>query len=276
MGATRGVLSRFKRPEYTGENRCMPCTVVNLAIAVVASVGIAGVAWQAGAPALGGAAGVGFFAFALAAIYVRGYLVPGTPTLTKRYFPVWLLEVFGKAPTRPGADAGETELDPEAVLTQSGALEECRDGADLCLTDEFRAEWHETIDAVDADEAGRDRLLDLLDVEDADEVTIEEFGDAFRAAIDGTPVGTWQSEAAFRADLGAGSLLAERDSGWADRNVVERGRLLNGLRLFIDRCPTCGGVPEFGTETVESCCSTHDVAAVECNDCGARLFETRA
>jgi hypothetical protein len=51
--------------------------------------------------------------------------------------------------------------------------------------------------------------------------------------------------------------------------------LLGALRLFIDRCPACGGQPAFGTETVESCCTSHDVAAVSCADCGVRLFESR-
>lgn len=272
MGATRGVLTRVSRPEYTGENRCMPCTAVNLAIAVVASLGLAGAGWQAGATALGAGLGIGFFGLALASIYLRGYLVPGTPTLTKQYMPEWMLAWFDKAPELP--ESAGSDLDPEAVLTAVGALEECPDRPDLCLTDEFRGSWYAAIDSVDADEAGRERLLELLEVDDG-EVEIEEFGTAFRARLDGRPVGTWQSEAAFLADLGAGEVLAERDSNWAGRDVAERGQLLNGLRLFLDTCPSCGGVPEFGTETVESCCSTHEVAAVECGDCGARLFETR-
>ena len=43
----------------------------------------------------------------------------------------------------------------------------------------------------------------------------------------------------------------------------------------VDTCPECGGIPEFGTDTVESCCSTHQVAAVSCTDCDARLFESQ-
>jgi hypothetical protein len=272
MGATRGVLARIREPEYTGENRCLPCTAVNLVIAVVASVALAIVGWQVGTAALGAGLGVGLFGLGVASIYLRGYLVPGTPTLTKEYMPAWLLDWFGKAPAQP--DAGESDLDAEAVLTDVGALEECPDRPDLCLTDDFREQWYTAIEAVDADAAGRERLLDLLEADDG-EVDIEEFGTAFQARLDGRPVGTWQSEAAFLADLGAGEVLAERDPEWAAREVADRGRLLNGLRLFLDTCPACGGVPEFGTETVESCCSTHEVAAVECGDCGARLFETR-
>lgn len=272
MGATRGVLSRFKQPEYTGENRCMPCTSVNVAIAVVASVGLGLLGWQVATVTAGAALGGVFFVVAVGAIYFRGYLVPGTPELTKQYFPEWLLAWFDKAPAQPAPPEGE--LDAEDVLTGVGALEVCDDGADLCLTDDFRSAWHAEIDRVDTEAVGRQRLLDLLDVDAAD-VDVEEYGDAFRATLDGTPIGTWQSEAAFLADLGAAGVLANRDPLWERRSVPDQGRLLNALRLFIDQCPTCGGSPEFGTETVESCCTNYEVAAVECTDCDARLFETR-
>ena len=42
---------------------------------------------------------------ALAAIWLRGYLVPGTPELTKRYLPERALALFGKAPAATGAAA---------------------------------------------------------------------------------------------------------------------------------------------------------------------------
>jgi hypothetical protein len=275
MGATRDVLARVRQPEYTGENRCLPCTAVNFLIALVVSLLLAGGGWLAGATAVGLTLGLVALGLASVAIYLRGYLVPGTPALTKAYLPERVLEWFGKAP-EPARES-EQDLDAEVILTGVGALEECRDGNDLCLTDAFRQAWYEEIQAVSADDVGRDRLLQLLDVDvEAGHVRIEEYGTAFRATVGRRPVGTWQSEAAFLADLGAAELLAERDAEWAERPVLERGQLLNGLRLFIDRCPSCGGDPEFGRETVESCCSTHEVAAVECGDCGARLFETRA
>ncbi len=274
MEATRGVLARVKQPEYTGENRCMPCTVVNLAIAAVGTaLVVAGAATTASLPVAAGA-GAAVFGLSVALIYLRGYLVPGTPELTKRYFPPWLLELFGKGPAQaPEPPDGET-IDPEEVLTAVGALEECDDRDDLCLTADFRTAWYEAIDRVDAADQGRDRLLDLLDLDEA-EVEIVEYQDAFKAKIDGQVVGTWESEAAMLADLGAANALADRHAAWKSLSVADRGRLLNGLRLFIDECPSCGGTPEFGTDTVESCCSTHEVAAVSCNDCGERLFESQ-
>ena len=35
MAASDGVISRFRQPECTGENRCMLCTVANTLMTVV-------------------------------------------------------------------------------------------------------------------------------------------------------------------------------------------------------------------------------------------------
>ena len=275
-----GAVSQLRQPEYTGENRCLPCTVVNVLIAVALGGAVAGAGVATGNATLGLAAGGVLVGLSLVAIYLRGYLVPGTPTLTKRYFPPWLLALFGKEPAEEfegmagtgseEATPGAESLDPEAVLVGVGALEECADGEDLCLTDSFRTAWQEGVER--ARDADREALLDVLGV--PGEAETEEFGDAFRLVVDGQEAGRWESRAAFLADLGAARALEARYDGWGDLPVRARGQLLNGLRLFIDTCPTCEGTPEFGTETVESCCSTRQVAAVACPDCGARLFET--
>jgi hypothetical protein len=267
------VGTRLRRPEYTGENRCLPCTVGNVVIAAVLSVAIAAVGTTAVSVTPGVVAALGVFGLSVAAIYLRGYLVPGTPALTKRYFPPWLLRAFGK-PSGPNqsvdVDSGEA-LDPEATLAALGALEECADGEDLCLTSGFREEWHRAIER--AEGATRDRLFDRLGVETESATVVEEFGDAFRILVDGQHVGQWESRPAFEADVGGGIVLSERFGAWTDLSAADRGRLLDSLRRFLDTCPGCGETPETGTETVYTCCSSHDILAVSCPACGAQLFE---
>ncbi len=272
MSATGGWLSGFKRPEYVGENRCVPCTAVNLAIAAVITVLIGlGITRVSGLTVGVGVAAAVALVF-LVAIYLRGYLLPGTPELTKRYLPQWILAWFGKTATDHVEIEADDEFDPEAALVEIGVLEECRDRPDLCMTDEFRDAWNQAIADVD-ETADRDRLLSVMNVESG-EVTLHNFGDAFRARLDGVMVGSWESEPAYLADLAGAALLEERHPDWENLAVLERSRLIRGLRLFIDRCPGCGGSPEFGMGTVESCCSAQEVAAVTCQDCGARLFES--
>jgi hypothetical protein len=272
MGETGGVLTRFKQPEYTGENRCLPCTVVNVLIAAVVSVVVGAGLVTVSSPTVSAAISSGIFLASVVAIYFRGYLVPGTPELTKRYFPPWLLSLFGKGPK--AGNEYDSDLDPEVALQEVGALEPCPEGDDLCLTESFRADWNDEIDRIKTADVSRERLLDLLDI-DQGTVEFEEFGDTFRASVNGRVVGKWESEAAFLADLGAANVLANRYRNWDAMPVEEQSQLLNGLRLFIDTCPECGGIPEFGTDTVESCCSTHQVAAVSCANCDARLFESQ-
>lgn len=103
------LFDRVHQPEYTGENRCIPCTSVNLVIAAVLAGGIA----RRSRPLA-----VAAFTASLVAIYVRGYLVPGTPTLTKRYFPDWVLAAFDKEP-EPEFEGG-IEFDTIEELTNTG------------------------------------------------------------------------------------------------------------------------------------------------------------
>lgn len=269
MTAAPGVVDRLRRPEYTGENRCVPCTLVNLAIAALLAVLVALLLPTRGAPALGGLVLLG----AVGAIYLRGYLVPGTPWFTRTYFPDRLLRWFDKSPAANGAvesDWGDS-LDVEATLVRAGALTECADVDDLCLTPAFRDDWNRRLAELREEDTSRADLAGLLGV-DPDDLEFDEFGDAFLARTDGRRVGQWESRAAFLADVGAADVLADW-SGWDALDVGQRGELLNGVRLFVETCPTCGGRVVFDEEVARSCCRQYDVAVVACEDCGARLFE---
>lgn len=264
MSSITDGLRRLRLPEYTGENRCIPCTVVNLVIALAVS----GVVAIASRPAA-----VAVLVVCVAAIYLRGYLVPGTPTLTKRYLPDSVLKLFDKHD--PPAPTVTDEADIEAFLLEVDAVEECREGTDLCLTPGFRTAWYERIDvrreAADADEGIR-ALFEGLDV-DPDRVTVREHGDAYDAYVDDVRVGQWESRAAFLADLAAEAELRDRHPGWGRLGFDARTEILGALRLWLDRCPSCGGAVTLGEETVESCCRSIDVVAAACDDCGTRVFE---
>jgi hypothetical protein len=266
------VVGRFRQPEYTGENRCIPCTITNLAITAVVTVALW---WAVGAYWVSSYAvplAAAFAVVAVASIYFRGYLVPGTPELTKRYFPVWLLKLFDQHEHQAPVE-GE-EIDVEAELVDAGVLAECENVDDLCLEDEFRESWRTRIERAREEDTGREVLAGLLDVEE-DQLEFTEYGDgdAFGATVNGNRVGQWESYAAFLADVGAAEILQGRIEGWSEMAITNRSQLLGGLRLFLDVCPSCGGGLEFGEETVESCCRSMDVVAVTCSECESRVFE---
>lgn len=281
------VVDGIRRPEHTGADRCTPCTVVNVLIAALLSVAIALVARPLGSvPALLLAGAV--LLVSVAAIYLRGYLVPGTPWITETYFPDWLLRLFEDDPTvRPGS---MVELgDVEASLERAGVVTDC-DG-EVCLTDEFRAEWRDRIADLREGDTARaafmtlfgDRIAVLhaegtvqepVEVE-PERLSFETFGDAYVALIDHVEVDQWESRAAFIAEVAGADLLRDRYEGWMDLEVRTRNDVLRDLRAFLRRCPSCDGPVAAGDDPVESCCrSVEAVAAMTCQECGARVFET--
>lgn len=273
------AIDSLRKPEYTGENRCMPCTVVNSVLAVAFAGAVAAGATAAGAgTAVAAGSAVGFLALAAASIWLRGYLVPGTPELTKRYMPEWLLAWFGKAPEDAGGldggdavDPSEVDVDPERILLDAGAVEPCEDVDDLCLSDDFAEAWQREMDAID--DIAVDDALATFGFDDED-YELSRHDDAVLLNRGPHRIGQWPSEAALIADVAGARALADRHPEWGDFSAVAKGRVLNGLRVFLETCPD-GSRAEFREDTVESCCSSYDVVTVECSGSGERLFEQR-
>lgn len=289
-----GIVDGLRQPEYTGENRCTPCTIVNTVIAVVVSVVIAGGLVVAGGldSTISIAVGVAGFGVSAAAIYLRGYLVPKTPELTKRYFPDRVLAWFDKHPEPGGGFTAESteetaagderqtiqepdeDLNPEVALMEAGAVEECVDVEDLCLSEGFEAAWRSRITAARADDPDAEGIMAALDMPDVDgDVTVERYDNAVVLEHDGRQIGKWESGAALIADVTAAGELAERYDRWGELGPFDRSRLLRGLRIFVEQCPECDGPISLDQDTVESCCRSFDVVAVTCEACGSRLFE---
>lgn len=277
------VVESLKRPEYIGENRCTPCTIANSVIAVAGS---AGLSWGVVTAGVGGgvAAGVGAVALgvAMAAIYLRGYLVPYTPTLTKRYFPDWLLAMFDKRPDDPAGGAtpehrADDDVDPESVLLSAGAVEPCAHEDDFCLADDYRSAWYEEMRHVAETGVETDDIVSVLDLDlDVEAAALTHHGEAILLTVHDQELGKWESDAALVADVAGAEVLAERYDAWAGLSAADRSAVLRGLRVFADACPLCGGDIELGQRTEESCCRSYEVVAVTCTDCGARLFEQPA
>ncbi|MUV85752.1 hypothetical protein GJ631_03985 [Natronomonas sp. CBA1123] len=323
------LLERLEQPEYTGENRCTPCTILNLLIA-------------AGVSALVGrrnrALGLLTFVASAALVSLRGYLVPGTPELTKRYLPQSVLAAFDKADP-PGedvpvelaeqaaaradetadseedddsvtsepsatesvevvdesdavaaeADDAEPEVLPERedvedlmgqpmeeVLSAFGVVRPTEEGDDLELVDSFRVEWEDAIEALSEEDERVETLADLFQ-EDEAAVEIETREDGrYYGLVDGKAQYNWITEAALISDLAAHRAVASEDRRWSVLLPEERLSVLKGFRVFLETCPECGGPIAPTDESVESCCQSWEVIAVECADCGARVLELPA
>ncbi|QLK24597.1 hypothetical protein HYG81_10715 [Natrinema zhouii] len=323
------VVDDLRQPEYIGENRCEPCTVLNLIIAAVLGSIIARKS------RLGGLLAVGL---SVALIYLRGYLVPGTPTLTKRYLPPAVLRWFGKDPepavasglggaasaaptdiadgdrgrfnadssadsdvgvtsydegepletdgSESASDSTEAHTEPtvadepapvdlETLFLEHDILEPCADRDDLCLTADFEADWFDEIS--DLNESGIDvaAAVDAFGFDaDPDEFDLVERDEARRLLSPSGAAGNWPSRAALLADIAASRSLKSWLAEWTAYPPETKGEVLNGLRMFLETCPS-GGDVRMGEEVVESCCTSHEVVAVTCEETGERLFEQR-
>ena len=193
----------------------------------------------------------------LGAIYFRGYLVPGTPTLTMRYFPPWLLELFGKE-----LELRET-LQPVAGVAVRATPEGGR------LVGSFAAAWDDRIESI-RDEGVTDAdVATLLGVDEASNV-----GEA-AYVVDGG-LRRWLSPSALLADAAAAGVLSERGGDeWASLDPDERVATLRDLRKLLGYCPLCDGdLDNQETETVETCCTESErVLMATCVGCDVRLIE---
>jgi hypothetical protein len=278
--AGRARLGSLRRPAHTGPNRCWPCTAVNL----VATGLLAGVAALVSVP-LGGVVAVA----GLLAIYLRGYLVPGTPALTRRYLPESVLRWFGKAPAaeadvghavpvaveRAGGETDEAPVDPEVVLRDAGAIGDCPDDDDLCVTPAFAEAWRAATGRLRAGDPTRAVALASLLGADADAVRFTDADDSTRvfAHVGERFVGQWVSRAALDADLTAAELLAERGpETWPALDGRARGRVLAALRVFAPVCPDCDGPVAVHEDETGGCCWSTPVVVLRCDDCGVPLL----
>ena len=276
--------SRLRRPEYTGENRCWPCTAVNAFVVAVVSLVVALVS-----PPLG----VGVLLVGVALVALRGYVVPYTPQFAPRVVAAlpYAERVFGRSHARrtDGGQQSESlagdDVDGDALVRRLGeaGVVTTDDTDELFLADEVRRTWN----------AGMRRLRDVTDAELADAtasaapfpasghvegewvvVTREAGGDATDGDGDEGDAGdeVWLSRAHAIADTAAVAAMADRvDQATAAHAATP-------FRLFLDRCPLCDGDVE--ETVVKECCggpgSIYDnpeTPVLACVDCGELLYE---
>lgn len=256
------ALSHLRRPEYTGQNRCLPCTIVNLAIIAVVGAVVVTVNLFVGAFAI--AAGVVLLA-------LRGYVVPGTP----RFAPLLVAPLpfdFGHANESSDtlwSASGSDNVDTEEVLSAlvaGGVIED--NGTELFLDEDFRAAWNE-------------RMADLRTVDDKS--FLDRIEDACPADVEGERLDDWIILAAHRdvkitrvvaiAETAAIETLAE----WGIPESVQ-APAAPSLRNFLRTCPSCGG--DVSESTRRNCCGSPssiyanpEQPVLACQDCESVVIE---
>lgn len=249
----------------------MACTVTNLAITIVVSVAI----WF-----VSPIAAIVVFVVSCGLIYLRGYLVPGTPRLTKRYFPRRLLRLFGKDEELHGVqsaiDGGQPEdpdrtpsIDAEAVLIDTGIIHDSPETGDVEMAPAFERVWEEK--QPDDVSPNRESVQTILGEGEYEVKTLD--SEAAVAHVEGTVIGQWPSKAALESDIGSARALSESYEGWNNLDASDRAALAGSLRAVVETCPVCDARVELNEEEHESCCSTYTVVSMACVDCEDTLLE---
>lgn len=252
-------VSQFKDPRYTGENRCIACTITNVSISLVITVALTVI--QPIFAAM-------FLVVSLLAIYFRGYLIPGTPSLTKRYFPPWLLSIFGKETESP-SHPQNANVQPEEAFQQAGILSE-HPSQNLKLDTTVADRYQSSIPSLDS--VQEEVIRDILGEGDYD-ITVHASGRSAILAFQGHILSQWPSVASLQADVASAEVIAEELPGWSQRSPRERAILVRGFRSLVEACPDCGETVKIREDEQESCCSTYEVVTVSCEECGADLLE---
>lgn len=261
------------RPEHTGDQRCWPCTVVNVVVlaVVVLAVGFVNVLAAAAVAVVGAAT-----------IAVRGYLVPYTPQFAPKLVAALPVDPFHAGPDPPDAatdgpsDSLSADADGEdvlAALVDAGVV--VPDGETLFLDDSFRDAWRTEI-----------ATLREMDDDELAEAVADAAPRATGARVDRTRprryvvVDPITDSGLDRRRLTMPVAFAEAGAAraleaWIDDPAL-RSTAAEPLRTFLERCPACDGPVEETTDT--RCCGAPldpvegpaDVLA--CADCDERLY----
>lgn len=295
-------LDALRRPAYTGENRCWPCAAVNLLlVAVVAAIAGSLRAPLAPVVLLGGGL----------LVYLRGYVVPGTPRFAPRLVDPLPVDVGPEKPVgsdsiadgvdpansgtpvnggespdeedSPGEeDSAEASapmdpeasatMDPEAVIaTLSGAGVLVADGDDLSPTDAYRESFEARM--ADLRSLTETELAERAAAAAAGAPTAEVHGDRILLVGDRD---VRLSRAVAIAETAAVETLAGFDVPPAVRTAAAEP-----LRTLVRTCPVCGG--DVSETTLRLCCGgpggTHkrpDRPVLACESCDTVVFEFEA
>lgn len=232
-------IADLRRPEYTGRNRCWPCTALNTVVLLGCCLVLAVLSYPLSLGVL--LAGTG-------AIWLRGYLVPSTPALTAR-----VRRALGHEQDRPpmgslAPDDTDDGLGQRTLTTllEAGVVrpEDERLHLDERFADDWRGEMERLralpneglVEATAA--ATRGTEVELLDT------------DRPLVVLTGPDGGeAWVSRPVTIAEVAAERTLATHAPTMSHPDRLAAARALRG---FLERCPIC----ETRTEEVRPnrCC----------------------
>lgn len=256
------LLARLRQPAYTGANRCWQCTGLNLVLlaAVVTVLAVAGRPF----------AGVAVAAVGGTAIWLRGYLLPFAP----RFAPTLAGPTLGT----PGDDERRvTDSLVDGIDDGEAVVESLREagvlvgGRDLELSTGYREGWREEmIELTKLDDGGFAQEVATVAPGAERARVVTEDGRTFVVTETRDGEKLWVTRPVAVAEVAA--LRTLPDTMPPDHRVAAA----RSLRLFLERCPECGGRADTSTTAAVWGSTTppdeHPDEVLVCWDCGERLY----
>lgn len=262
------MITRMQREEYTGENRCFPCTVANLGILVLVCVILVVRSWVL-------AAGIGVMGVII--ISFRGYLIPFTPIFMKKFKQSSLYRVIEPKKGLPDEESvSGGEFSGEEIITELlrvNVLQAPNDD-DLELTPTFVSKWNQIIDDISTDsieafEEWANAAINNREIDDINAVDLPWVNPYIVVSLSSGeevtlsyPIAIAELSALKALEITNGSdLLSLRSAG--------------PLRAFLRHCPKCGSSLE--SSTYSGCCGSSkpgdEIFGLVCPECREMYFK---
>lgn len=233
------VLGALRNSSHTGENRCVPCTVVNF---VLLWIGVNVIAMLR-RPIVA----VAVFLVGVVTIWLRGYLVPYTPTFAPKIVASTPLPTTWFHDTSTEGSLSPETVDAETLITDladAGVI--AADEERLFLDSSFEDRWRDEMDRLAS--LPRSSLADSLNsLPTVDSATAFEDG--------GEWIATGGQTALIPRHVAVAELAAVRALEADVEDETARIAASKPLRQFLQDCPVCATGFERSTEV--SCCGGH-------------------
>jgi hypothetical protein len=161
-------------------------------------------------------------------------------------------------------------VDPEAYLSEAGAIESVDTEVQLAFTTEFEELLQAEIDRYRDAGVSEGDVARMFSVEESKVTEKDRPYTAYKVIY---TVYKWPSHGALIYDAATDAAMRDLTDDWEEVPAKQRYKILESLRSFQNTCLFCDGTIIRSDEVVESCCDEREVITLHCGGCDRRFLE---
>lgn len=262
------MLDGYRNEEYTGANRCYPCTVANLSVLFGICTIVALRSWLLAIPVC---------TIGVAAISLRGYLIPYTPRLVPhlKQTVVSVMTQSDSPPPEP-TSLSDDDVPGERIVDEflRADILTAANGDDLELSPTFEETWQAVLadiptHSVTEFERWATENIDKYEIADIDVIN-QRWGDPYVVVLFES-----DDEITLPYPIAIAELTALKALTTTDTSETLRLHGVGPLRAFLEHCPKCNSPLEISTYT--GCCGNpnadEEAPGLVCPECRDFFFK---